>query len=184
MGNDPVLVVIDTQQGFRDHSYWGESANPAALENISALVSHWRKKKFPLVLVRHNSTDPKSPLSPSGSGNLLEEFLTGPNDVVVQKSVNSAFYGTPDLHLWLNKRNLRNLVICGITTNYCCEIAARMAGNLGYKTSFVIDATDAFDLVTAAGDVIPGSQVMRMTAANLDGEFASVINTATALDTF
>jgi hypothetical protein len=43
-----------------------------------------------------------------------------------------------------------------------------MAGNLGYKTSFVIDATDAFDLNHADGAVTLAPEVMRMTAANLD----------------
>ena len=184
MANEPVLLVIDVQQGFRDSNYWGVSANPNALANISKLVDSWRNKGYPVVLVKHNSTNPDSPLSPSGPGNQLEEFLVGPHDAVVQKSVNSAFYGTPDLHLWLSKRNFRRLVICGITTNFCCETTARMAGNLGYHTSFVIDATDAFDLKTRSGEVIPGEQVMRMSAANLDGEFASVMTTKAALETF
>lgn len=103
---------------------------------------------------------------------------------MIQKSVNSAFYGTPDLHLWLTKRNFRNVVICGITTNRCCETTARMAGNLGYNTSFVIDATDAFDLVHKDGSVTTAAEVMRMTAANLDGEFATVMTTSEALERF
>lgn len=184
MANEPVLLVIDVQQGFRDSKYWGVSANPNALSNISKLVDSWRNKSYPVVLVKHNSTNPDSPLSPSGPGNQLQEFLVGPHDAVIQKSVNSAFYGTPDLHLWLSKRNFRRLVICGITTNFCCETTARMAGNLGYHTSFVIDATDAFDLKSTSGEVIPGEQVMLMTAANLDGEFASVMTTEAALETF
>jgi hypothetical protein len=56
-----------------------------------------------------------------------------------------------------------------------------MAGNLGFQTNFVIDATDAFDLVSKDGSVIPGAEVMKMTAANLDGEFASVLTTAEQL---
>jgi DNA integrity scanning protein DisA with diadenylate cyclase activity len=59
-----------------------------------------------------------------------------------------------------------------------------MAGNLGYKTSFVIDATDAFDLNHADGAVTLASEVMRMTAANLDHEFATVVTTQQALERF
>lgn len=184
MANEPVLLVIDVQQGFRDTSYWGVSANPNALVNISMLVDSWRSKGFPVVIVKHNSSNPDSPLSPSGPGNQLEDFLVGPHEAVIQKSVNSAFYGTPDLHLWLTKRNFRKLVICGITTNLCCETTARMAGNLGYQTSFVIDATDAFDLSTASGEVISGERVMQLTAANLNGEFANVITTEAVLESF
>jgi nicotinamidase-related amidase len=180
---DPVLIVIDVQQGFRD-PLWGANGNPAALANISSLVSHWRSKKLPIVVVKHNSKHPDSPLFSGSPGNDLEPFLDGPRDAVIQKSVNSAFYGTPDLHLWLAKRSFRNIVICGITTNKCCETTARMAGNLGYKTSFVIDATDAFDLTHADGAITPASDVMRMTAANLDREFATVMTTQQALERF
>lgn len=184
MPKDPVLLVIDVQQGFGDESYWGKGANPDAKTNIESLVSHWRSKKLPIVVVKHNSSNPDSPLSSSSSGNALEQFLEGERDVLIQKSVNSAFYGTPDLHLWLTKRNFRNLVICGITTNFCCETTARMASNLGYQTTFVVDATDAFDLKTSSSEVIPGAEVMKMTAANLASEFADVISTADALERF
>jgi nicotinamidase-related amidase len=180
---DPVLVVIDVQQGFRD-SRWGANGNTAALSNIESLVEHWRSNKLPIVVVKHNSKHPDSPLFAGSPGNQLEPFLDGTRDVVIQKSVNSAFYGTPDLHLWLAKRNFRNIVICGITTNRCCETTARMAGNLGYTTTFVIDATDAFDLNHSDGAITSAADVMRMTAANLDGEFASVVTTAQALERF
>jgi nicotinamidase-related amidase len=59
-----------------------------------------------------------------------------------------------------------------------------MAGNLGYTTSVVIDATDAFDLTHSDGAVTPAADVMRMTAANLDKEFATVLTTAQALERF
>ena len=182
MSKDPVLLVIDAQVGFQDAEFWGESANPAVLSNISALVSFWRSKNLPVVMVKHNSKNPDSPLFPGNPGNVLEPSLDGPRDVVIQKSVNSAFYGTPDLHLWLSRRNFRKLVICGITTNFCCETTARMAGNLGYEVEFVLDATTAFDRVDPEGNVIPGATIMQVTAANLNGEFATVISTAQVLN--
>jgi nicotinamidase-related amidase len=180
---EPVLIVIDVQQGFRD-AYWGANGNSEALTNISSLVDHWRSRRLPVVIVKHNSSNPNSPLFAGNPGNNLEPILEGSRDVLIQKSVNSAFYGTPDLHLWLAKRNFRNLVICGITTNRCCETTARMAGNLGYQTSFVIDATDAFDLTHADGTVTSAADVMKMTAGNIDGEFAKVISTQEALARF
>jgi nicotinamidase-related amidase len=174
----PVLLVIDSQVGFREQSYWGVSANPECHTNIEKLVLHWREKSWPIVFVKHNSKNPASPLNPSSPGNELEGFLAGARDLDIQKSVNSAFYGTPDLDLWLTERNLRNLVICGITTNFCCETTARMAGNLGYAVKFVLDATTAFPVKDRGGGVISGTEVMRMTAANLHPEFAQVVSTA------
>jgi hypothetical protein len=56
-----------------------------------------------------------------------------------------------------------------------------MAGNLGYDVDFVLDATRAFDMTAPDGGTIAAADVMRMTAANLDGEFARVTTTANVL---
>ncbi|MDP1712107.1 MAG: isochorismatase family protein [Candidatus Nanopelagicaceae bacterium] len=45
--------------------------------------------------------------------------IGGPHDLLAAKTVNSAFYGTPDLEVWLARNKYGDLVICGITTNYC-----------------------------------------------------------------
>lgn len=105
------------------------------------------------------------------------EGIDGPHDLLVVKSVNSAFYGEPDLDGWLRSRGLDDVVICGITTNHCCETTARMAGNLGYRVTFVVDATRTFDRAMPDGSVISAADLMRTTAANLHGEFADVVNT-------
>jgi len=56
-----------------------------------------------------------------------------------------------------------------------------MAGNLGYSVQFALDATTAFPVKAQDGTVISGSDVMRMTAANLDPEFAKVVSTSDLL---
>jgi nicotinamidase-related amidase len=102
--------------------------------------------------------------------------IDGPHDLLVVKSVNSAFYGEPNLDSWLRSQGLDDVVVCGITTNHCCETTARMAGNLGYRVKFVLDATRTFDKVMPDGSVISAAELMRTTAANLHGEFAVVVN--------
>ena len=52
-----------------------------------------------------------------------------------------------------------------------------MAGNLGYETKFVIDATYTFDRPALDGGSIPAEELMRVTAANLNEEFATVLST-------
>ena len=173
---NPVLLVVDAQQGFRNQDYWGQSSNPEVLANIQKLLLAFRARGLPIVFVKHNSSNLHSPLHPSSSGNALEPSLSGASDLIIQKSVNSAFYGKPDLQQWLKEGNYQHLVICGITTNYCCETTARMAGNLGFQVEFVIDATTAFPLDSAMG-IVSGAAVMNMTAANLSGEFATVLST-------
>jgi nicotinamidase-related amidase len=176
----PALLVIDVQAGF-DDPVWGPRNNPNAEANIARLLGTWRGTHLPLVIVVHDSTEPTSPLRPGQLGNAVRGFVEGPADIVIHKNVNSAFYGEPDLDEWLRARNIGEVVICGVTTNHCCETTARMAGNLGYTVTFVIDATHTFDRVAPDGTVISAEDIARVTAANLHGEFATVVTTQSVL---
>lgn len=171
------LIVVDAQKGLDDAAYWGPRNNPDCENNISALVDAWRASCQPIVFVRHDSTDPGSPLRPGSPGNAFKSCLVGEPDLLVTKSVNSAFYGEPNLQEWLARRGINDVAICGITTNHCCETTARMAGNLGYHVFFIIDATYTFDRVALDGSTIPADDILRVTGANLKDEFADVITT-------
>ncbi|MFP5218688.1 MAG: cysteine hydrolase family protein [Actinomycetes bacterium] len=174
------LVVVDVQQGFTDAA-WGRRDNPDSERNVLALLDRWRTTGRPVVLVRHDSTSPSSPLRPGQPGNDLLPGIDGPHDLLVTKSVNSSFHGTPDLDAWLRSRELDGIVVCGITTNHCCETTARVGGNLGHRVLFALDATHTYDRRTPDGDVVPAEELARGTAANLHGEFATVVRTAELL---
>ena len=171
------LIVIDVQEAFNDATYWGPRNNPNCEKNISTLIDAWRENGQPIVFVRHDSTDLKSPLRLDSPGNTFKSCITGFPDLLVTKTVNSAFYGEPSLHEWLERRGIDEIAICGITTNHCCETTARMGGNLGYRVSFILDATHTFDRVAIDGIDIPADDLARVTGANLQGEFADVIST-------
>jgi len=171
------LIVIDVQRGF-EAPVWGRRNNPACEENIAALVTVWRERGWPVVFVRHDSRTSTAPLAPGQPGNDFKAILHGEPDLLVCKQVNSAFYGQPDLHEWLRARALTGVAICGITTNHCCETTARMAGNLGYETWFILDATHTFDRRDLGGRWVSADELARVTGANLHEEFATVLPTA------
>jgi nicotinamidase-related amidase len=180
MTDDPyagwALIVVDAQQGFDDPS-WGVRNNPACDDNIARLVTEWSARGRPLVYVRHDSEQPGSPLHPDSAGNALKDYLDVEPDLLVTKSVNSSFHGSPDLHAWLGAPGLDGIVVCGITTNHCCETTARVGGNLGHRVLFAIDATHTFDRTAPDGTVVPADELARVTATNLHGEFAEVVRT-------
>jgi nicotinamidase-related amidase len=107
--------------------------------------------------------------------------IAGEPDLLVTKSVNSAFIGEPDLKGWLDDRGIGGVAIVGIQTNFCAETTARMAGNLGFDTLFVLDATHTFDMKAMDGSTITADELARVTATNLHGEFATVVSTADLL---
>jgi nicotinamidase-related amidase len=180
MQTKPALVVVDVQRGMEDPG-WGRRDNPDCERNIAVLIDHWRDQDRPVVFVRHDSVDPGSPLAPGLPGNEFKDVISGEPDLLVTKSVNSSFHGEPDLQAWLDGEGVRTIYICGITTNHCCETTARVGGNLGYDVRFVLDATHTFDRPDPAGEVVPAELIARVTAANLHGEFATVVDTVTAL---
>jgi nicotinamidase-related amidase len=171
---DVALIVLDVQRGFDDAAYWGPRDNPACEANIGRLLAGW---EGPRVFVRHDSTEPGSPLRPGQPGHEFKAVVRGEPDLLVAKQVNSGFLGTPDLDAWLRARGIGAIAVCGITTNHCCETTARMGANLGYDVAFVLDATHAFDRAGPDGETYPAALLARVTAANLHGEFARVVAT-------
>jgi nicotinamidase-related amidase len=171
------LVVVDVQRGFDDADYWGPRSNPACEGNIASLLSAWRTLGRPVVFTRHDSTQSDSPLRPGQAGNHFKSVLDVEPDLLVTKSVNSCFHGTPDLDAWLREQDLTGFVITGITTNHCCETTARIGGNLGYRVLFALDATHTFDRRAPSGEIFTADLLARVTATNLHGEFATVVNT-------
>ncbi|MEV6358590.1 cysteine hydrolase family protein [Streptomyces hydrogenans] len=181
------LIVVDVQKGF-ESAYWGRRDNPEAEGNMAALIDRWQETGRPVVFVRHDSRQAGSPLAPGTEGNAFKDFVkerrgagAGP-EVLVTKTVNSAFYGEPDLDAWLKGAGIEQLVIVGIQTNMCNETTARMGGNLGYDVLFALDAMHTFDLAGPFGWSRTAEELTRATAVSLHGgRFARVVTTEDVL---
>jgi len=174
------LLIIDLQQGFVEPQ-WGRRNNPQLEERVAELLCAWRTSGRPVVHVRHMSADPSSPLRPGQPGNAFKPG-TAPTarERVVEKSVNSAFIGT-SLEVDLRRAGGNGLVIVGLTTNHCVSTTARMAGNLGFETWVVSDATATFDRVGPDGVVHRAEDIQAIALSDLHGEFATVVDTAQVL---
>lgn len=171
------LLLVDLQQGF-DEPVWGQRNNPHLEQRASELLRVWRATGRPVVHVRHMSTDPRSPLRPGQHGNAFKpETAPVPGEAVIEKSVNSAFIGTT-LETDLRRARCRGLIIVGLTTNHCVSTTARMAGNLGFVTWVVSDATASFDRVGPDGLEYRAEQIHSIALSDLHGEFATVVDTA------
>ncbi|NNJ02539.1 cysteine hydrolase [Streptomyces sp. ICN441] len=184
IAENAALVVVDVQKGFEEEEFWGRRNNPGADGNIASLIDAWRDGGRPIVYVRHDSSSAGSPLRPGHPGNGFKDYVErrrgtgdGP-ELLVTKTVNSAFYGTPDLAEWFGSQGVRQFVVAGIQTNMCAETTARMGGNLGYEVLFALDATYTFDLEGPFGWRLGADELARATAVSLHGGgFATVVAT-------
>ena len=174
--HDVALVVIDVQKGFDDPK-WGKRNNPQAEANIARLLEVWRDFGRPVIHIQHCSKDQGSPFRADSPGNAFKEVAKPiQGELVIQKSVNSAFIGT-DLESHLRSQRITGLVIVGLTTDHCVSTTARMAGNLGFTTFVVSDATATFDRSGPNGKKHKAADVHEVSLASLHQEFATVVDT-------
>jgi len=174
------LIVIDLQRAI-DHPSWGERNNPEAEKNVAALLEAWRATHRPVYHVRHDSTEPASTYRPGQPGNDFKpEAQPAAGETVIVKHTNSAFIGT-DLESRLRQAKQTVLVVAGVITNNSVEATVRMAGNLGFNTFLVEDATFTFGRKDWHGTWRSAGEVHAMSLANLDGEYCSVMRTSQIL---
>lgn len=174
----PALLLIDIQKGLDDIDYYGGHRNNLQAEtNARKVLDYWRNKKFPIFHIKHNATNPNSRLLKGQDGNEFKDIVKPlATETVIEKEVNSAFIGT-DLKEQLDKLGTKKVVIVGLTTDHCVSSSARMAGNLGYDTVVVSDATATFDKIGPNGIKYTAEMIHEIAMASLHKEFASVINT-------
>jgi nicotinamidase-related amidase len=176
--DNPALILIDIQKGFDNIAYWGGQRNNLDAENNAGeLLKLWRENKLPVFHIRHCSSNPKSLLHETNEGNQFKDIVKPiSGEPVIRKNVNSAFIGT-DLKEQLDKANISKLVIAGLTTDHCVSTTTRMAGNFGYDTFLVSDATATFNKKGIDGQNFSATLIHETALASLNGEFATVVTT-------
>jgi len=176
----PTLIVIDVQQAFNDPA-WGARNNPDAERNVAAALAAWRERGAPVIHVRHASTAPEGLFVPgTASFEFKPEAAPLEGEPVITKNVNSAFIGT-DLEERLRGEGVEAVALVGLVTDHCVSTTARMAGNLGFETWVLADATATHDRRGPDGETIAADVMHRTALASLDGEFAEILDTRTAL---
>jgi nicotinamidase-related amidase len=173
--DESALLVIDVQEAVDDPSR-GNRNNPQAEENIARLLAAFREAGIRCIHVRDDSLDPDSLFHPSKPGNRIKDIVAPlPGEWLIVKHVHSAFIGT-DLEERLRREGITRLVVTGLVANYCVETTARMAGNLGFDTYMVSDATAAWDQTGPDGRHHAAGDIHAVTMMSLQ-DFATIVTT-------
>lgn len=159
---ETALVVIDMQK-----FYVGDIAPALAIiPNINRLAAAFRakgamvawvqmtvgvggKSLWPLYhdyfFAKDGAVSHRDNLTAGADGHKLHADLDArQQDCFASKSRFSAFLpGVSDLPDKLDRRGIKNVVIAGMLTNFCCETSARDAMMLDYKVVMVSDANAA-----------------------------------------
>lgn len=181
--HNAALILIDFQKGFDQGEYqYKNRNNKDAEKKASIILNHWRELNLPVFHVIHSSKNPNSRFHQSQSGFEIKDEVKPINgEIVIKKNVHSAFIGT-DLKERLEKQGIIRLVIIGMTTNHCVSTSTRMAGDYGFDAFLISDATATFERVGINGEKYSAEIIHQTALANLNNEFAQVIDTKKLLE--
>jgi nicotinamidase-related amidase len=185
------LVVIDVQESFRQRPLWRVISNPEIARDVGCLVDSARAVGDLVVWVLHTEPGSGSPFDPaSGFVRFISPLAPAAGEPVLTKTSHNAFT-TTNLQQLLTSYGIRDVVICGIRTEQCCETTARLAADLGYQVTFVIDATatnpighpgapagQTVEELLADPRTLPAEAVIERTVCVLAGRFAAIATVA------
>lgn len=165
------LLVIDVQDSFRSTERWNTISDPGVIDRIGVLVERFRAAGAPVFWILHSEPGSGDDFDPaSGLVRVVEALEPAGHEPTIVKTTINSFTST-DLERRLRAAGVDRLVLCGIRTEQCVETTARIATDLGFDTTVVIDAT-----ATNPAGTLSAPQVIERTAEVLSArEFAHVV---------
>ncbi|MFA5328191.1 MAG: cysteine hydrolase family protein [Prolixibacteraceae bacterium] len=132
------LLIIDMQKvSFTPETPRFESEK--VIERINRLSELFRAKGLPVIFIQHDGRRENYCFQGSKEWEILDEVVRRPEDVVISKEVNDAFYQTR-LHQFLQINNITELVITGCATDFCVDATVKAALVHDYNLTIVSDA--------------------------------------------
>ena len=181
------LVVIDVQKSFQQRPNWAAVSDPAIVKQVDRLVSAAREAGDLVIWILHSEPETGNVFDPAlGHVQLMDGLVPLDSEPIITKTSINAFT-TTNLQKTLTSLGIRELVICGIQTEQCCETTTRLASDLGYDVAFVTDATATFPIahrdapanrtleeLLADPSTLSTDEIIRRTEYAIAGRFATI----------
>ncbi|MET8309548.1 isochorismatase family protein [Micromonospora sp. NPDC005173] len=138
------LVVVDVQESFRQRPIWACGSNPDLVRQVDRLVAAARQRGDLVVWVLHSEPGTGGVFDPAlGHVRLIDGLVPAEGEPTLVKTAHNAF-STTNLQQLLTLAGIHDLTVCGIRTEQCVETTTRVGADLGYRMTFVTDATLTF----------------------------------------
>jgi Amidases related to nicotinamidase len=168
------LVIIDMQRDFVDPGGFGEALGNdvsllrKAIAPTRKVLDAMRLREMLVIHTREGHRPDLSDLPPSkklrgrlksGIGDpgpmgrilvrgehghdIIDQLKPAPGEPVIDKPGKGAFYAT-DLESMLHNRGIRQLVVCGVTTEVCVNTTVREANDRGYDCLVLEDCVGSY----------------------------------------
>ena len=146
------LLIVDFVNGFADPAIFGGGNIPAAIANTVQLLQAARERGLAIAHSRivyaddgadHNIFSLKVPAmltlkEKEHRSAIVSELAPAAGELVVRKTVPSAFFGTP-LAQWLTQRGVQTLVVAGAVTSGCARASVVDAMSWGFRPVVLSD---------------------------------------------
>ena len=134
------LLVIDIQRGALDGARCPPVDSPERLvQSATTLVDAAREGGLPIVFIQHCENQTGSPFEDgTAHWQLHESLVPAAGDMVIGKRESSSFEGT-DLQAKLTSLGIKDVVLCGLQSEFCVTNTANSALQLGYGVHVASD---------------------------------------------
>ncbi|MEU5961511.1 isochorismatase family protein [Micromonospora parva] len=181
------LVVIDVQESFRQRPIWAYGSNPEMIRQVDRLVAAARQRGDLVVWVLHSEPGTGGLFDPTlGYVRLIDGLVPAEGEPTLVKTAHNAFT-TTNLQQLLTQAGITDITVCGIRTEQCVETTTRVGADLGYRMTFVTDATLTFPIphrdlpdtatvaeILADPRTLTNEEIVTRTEYALAGRFATI----------
>lgn len=135
------LLIIDMQKGlFISPRYDAEGV----IQRINYFSSAFHKAHLPVIYIQHDGSESGEMIKGSTDWELLTELRLDETDIVIDKTVNDAFYQSC-LEETLRQLNVSELLITGAATEFCVESTVQSSIVKDFNVTIVSDAHTTAD---------------------------------------
>lgn len=169
------LMLVDLQNDYFPGGKMELVNIEKAAENAKILLNEFRKNGLPIVHIQHIATDPDATFFlPQTNGVKMNEMVAPhEKETVVVKNYPNSFRET-SLMETLQKKRIKNLIICGAMSHMCIDATTRAAFDFGFNCAVAEDACATKDLFFK-NKTIKASEVHASFMGALSGTYAIIL---------